>query len=67
MKLIDREWNAFLGKYTNMWLANNDDEITTGFDPDGAEGSMIIVIASQSTYMKNTEGKWQKYGTSEVV
>lgn len=67
MKLVDREWNAFLDKYTHMWLADNDGEITTNFDPEGAEGSMILVIASQSTYIKNSEGKWQKYGTSEVI
>lgn len=67
MKLIDREWNAFLGKYINSWLADNDEAITSYFDPDGAEGSMILVISSQSTYIKNTAGKWQKLGTSEVI
>lgn len=67
MKLIDREWNAFLNKYMNMWLANEDSDIAADFDPEGAEGSMILVIASQSTYMKNTEGKWQKYGSTEVI
>lgn len=67
MKLIDREWNAFLNKYMNMWLANEDSDIAADFDPDGAEGSMILVIASQSTYIKNTEGKWQKYGSTEVI
>jgi hypothetical protein len=67
MKLIDREWNAFLNKYMNMWLANEDSDIAADFDPDGAEGSMILVIASQSTYIKNTEGKLQKYGSTEVI
>jgi hypothetical protein len=51
----------------NMWLANEDSDIAADFDPDGAEGSMILVIASQSTYIKNTEGKWQKYGSTEVI
>lgn len=67
MKLIDREWNAFLHKYTNVWLANNEGEITHGFDPDGAEGSVIIVISSGSTYIKNCDGGWHKYGTTEVI
>ena len=67
MKLIDREWNAFLDKYTNMWLANDASEIDANFDSDGAEGSIILVISSKSTYMKNTEGKWQKYGSTEVI
>ena len=67
MKLIDREWNAYLGKYQNMWLANDDSNITADFDPDSATGSIIFVISSQSTYMKNCSGKWQKCGTSEVI
>jgi len=35
--------------------------------PDSAEGSVIIVISTRSTYMKNTAGKWQKVGTTEVI
>ena len=67
MKLIEREWNEFLNKYQHMWIADTDSEITPGFDPEAAEGSMIIVIASNSTYMKNSVGKWQKCGTEEVI
>jgi hypothetical protein len=67
MKLIEREWNAYLGKYQYMWLANDDSNITADFDPDSAAGSIIFVISSQSTYMKNCSGKWQKCGTSEVI
>jgi hypothetical protein len=67
MKLINREWNAYLGKYQNMWLADDETNITANFDPDGAEGSMIIVIATESTYMKNTSGQWQKCGSTEVI
>ena len=67
MKLTDREWNAYLNKYQNMWLADDDSDIASDFDPDGAEGSMIFVISTQSTYMKNCSGKWQKCGTTEVI
>lgn len=67
MKLIDREWNASLQKWTHYWLADNESGITADFDPDSAEGSTIIVISTQSTWMKNTEGKWQKVGTTEVA
>lgn len=67
MKLIDREWNAHLNKYQNTWLADDETGIVADFDTEGAEGSMIIVISTQSTYMKNCSGKWQKLGTTEVI
>lgn len=67
MKLIDREWNIHLSKYQNIWLADDESELSADFDPDGAEGSMIIVISTQANYMKNTNGKWQKLGTTEVI
>ncbi len=67
MKLIDREWNAHLGKYMNMWLADKTTDITADFDPDSAEGSIILVIETGATYMKNTLGKWQKCGSTEVI
>jgi hypothetical protein len=67
MKLIDREWNGCLNKYENTWLADDESSISADFDPDGAEGSVILVIATEETYMKNTTGKWQKMGTTEVI
>ena len=67
MKLIDREWNPYLNKYQNMWLADDESSIVADFDTEGAEGSVIMVISTQATYMKNSVGKWQKCGTSEVV
>lgn len=67
MKLIDREWNEHLGKYQRVWLANDPSDIKPGFDPDAAEGSMIIVISTQTTYMKNCDCQWQKCGSTEVL
>lgn len=67
MKLIDREWNPFLDKYQNMWLADDESSINPDFDSDGAEGSVIMVISTQATWMKNSTGKWQKCGTTEVI
>lgn len=67
MKLIDREYNAFQNQYTNTWMANNKSEIATGFDPDAAVGSMIIVVSAGCTYIKNADGKWQKFGSTEVI
>lgn len=66
MKLIASEWNPYLNSYEHVWLADDESAITADFDSDGAEGSMIIVISTSSTWMKNTQGKWQKVGTSEV-
>lgn len=67
MKLIDREYNASQDRYANTWLANDKGEITTGFDPDSAAGSMIIVVSAGCTYIKNADGKWQKFGSTEVI
>ena len=66
MKLIDREWNAFLQKYSHAWLADDESQIVNGFDTESAEGSTIIVISTNSLWMKNTSGKWQKVGGTEV-
>ena len=66
MKLIDINWNVLLCKAEHVWLADDESGITADFDPESAEGSAIIVISTASTWMKNTQGKWQKVGTSEV-
>ena len=67
MKLLKCEWNCCLNKYEKMWLADNTDELSADFDPESAEGSIILVISTEESYMKNTSGKWQKFGTTEVI
>lgn len=67
MKLIDREYNAHQDKDMKTWLADDATEITTDFDPSSAIGSMIIVLETKDIYIKNNAGKWQKFGTSEVI
>ena len=67
MKLINREYNAHQDKYLNTWLADNATKITTDFHPASAIGSIIIVIETKDIYIKNTKGKWQKFGTTEVI
>jgi hypothetical protein len=67
MKLIDRKWNAFLEKYENTWLADQESSITANFDSECAEGSIILVIATGAVWMKNTQCKWQKCGSNEVI
>ena len=66
MTLIERELVGASNKYRNMWLADTDSDIPANFDPDSAVGSVIMVIATQETWMKNSQGKWQKCGTTEV-
>lgn len=67
MKLIDRKWNAFLNKYENTWLADDETQIPANFGADCAEGSCILVISAGATYMLNTQGKWQLCGSTEVI
>lgn len=67
MKLINQTWNAYQNKYDSTWLADSESDIPTNHDPDSAVGSIIMVIFPQVVYMKNTAGKWQKMGTTEVL
>lgn len=67
MKLVGSEWNPYLNQHQNMWIADTEDGITVDFDSASAVGSSIFVIATEATYMKNTVGKWQKCGTTEVI
>lgn len=67
MKLIEQRWNPHLAQYEKTWLADTVDEITANCDPDSACGSVILVISTGDSYMKNTECKWQKVGTTEVI
>lgn len=67
MRLINQEWVPCLGAYNNTWLADTAEEITADCDPKCACGSMILVISTGDTYIKNTQGKWQKFGSDEVI
>lgn len=67
MKLINQTWNAFQEKYDNTWLADTESDIPSNHDTESAVGSVILVIFPQVMYMKNTAGKWQKMGTTEVL
>lgn len=66
MILINCEWNSCKA-HINTWLADDASQITADFDPKSAPGSTILVIATGDIYMKNCAGKWQKFGTSEVI
>ena len=68
MKLIDCKWNAHLNKPQTTYLANTLAEVKLDkVDANSAEGSIIIVISENVSYMKNTVGKWQKIGGTEVI
>lgn len=67
MKLIEQEWNPHLNAYEKTWIADEAGELEASFDSDSACGSIIMVISTGSTYMKNSAGKWQKVGSTEVV
>lgn len=67
MKLIEQRWNPHLSKYERTWIADTVEELTANHDPDSATGSVVLVISTGDTYMKNTVDKWQKVGTTEVI
>ena len=67
MKLIEKRWNCCLAQYEHTWLADDESALTADFDPDSAVGSIVMVIATESVWIKNTDGKWQKPGTTEVL
>lgn len=67
MQMISNNWNCCMAKYEHTWIADDESTLTADFDPDGAVGSMILVISTGNTYIKNTKGKWQKAGTTEVL
>lgn len=67
MKLINCKWNVCEQKHEHTWLSDNGNDIPANFDPDCASGSVILVISTGESYMKNTQGNWQKIGSTEVV
>lgn len=66
MKLIESQIHTLPDEYYNVWLADDESQITPSFDPKSCSGSMIITITGK-VFIKNTDGKWQKYGSAEVV
>ena len=67
MTLIEQHLTQYPNEYRRVWLADDASQITAGFDPDSAEGSVIYVIASKDVYFKNSKKQWQKAGTIEVI
>jgi hypothetical protein len=67
MKITEREYNPVQDKATYVIIADNESEITANAYPECAVGSQILVISTGVVYIKNTAGKWQKYGTTEVI
>lgn len=67
LKLVESTFNWILNGYIKTWLADSKDDFSSDFDPESAPGSSILVIETKEVFVKNTEGKWQKFGTSEVL
>ena len=67
MQMIGKKWNCCMAQYEHTWIADNENNLTADFDPDSAVGSVVLVISTNSAWMKNTQGKWQKMGTTEVL
>lgn len=68
MIVIDKRWNTLLQAHEITYLANTAADVDVSeLDQNCAAGSAILVIATESVWIKNTEGKWQKSGTTEVL
>lgn len=68
MIVIEKRWNSLLQAHELTYLANTAADVVIGdLDPNCAAGSVILVIETEDAYMKNTQGKWQKLGTTEVI
>lgn len=67
LKLVESTFNWILNGYIKTWLADSLDDVSSDFDPESVAGSSIVVIETKEVFVKNTEGKWQKFGTSEVL
>lgn len=67
MKIIEREYNPLQDKATYTVLADAASEVTAGLYPECAIGSTILCVATKDIFIKNCDGKWQKFGTTEVI
>lgn len=67
MKMINEKWNTCLAQYESEWIADTEEELTADFVTDCACGSFVFVISTGNGYMKNSVGKWQKIGSTEVI
>jgi hypothetical protein len=54
-------------KATYTVLADAASEVTANLYPECAIGSTILCVATKDIFIKNTEGKWQRFGTTEVI
>lgn len=63
----NNEWNPFVGGYSRDWIADDEDQLSAGFDPESNPGSTIYVISTKQVYIKNSQRKWQLCGSTEVL
>lgn len=67
MILINQQWSNTQKAWINEWQSDDGSDISANFDPTCAVGSTIMVISSKTFYIKNSKGKWQKLGSTEVI
>lgn len=68
MVIIDESWNNSQRKRELTFLANTAEDVDLSMVPeDCAIGSAILVVSEGAMYIKNTEGEWQKSGSTEVL
>ena len=67
MVLIDSSWNFSVGAQEMTFIADTKNDIDLSLTTHCAVGSSILVIDSGACYMKNTAGKFQRVGSTEVL
>lgn len=65
--LLSREWNEVTGGYHKDWLADEESAVSADFDKDSNPGSTIYCIDTQTVFIKNSKGQWQRAGSTEVL
>lgn len=67
MELLNSRMNYVTRRPVRDWIADDESQLTADFDPDSNPGSTIYVISSKEVYVKNSQRKWQKAGSTEVL
>ena len=64
---INTSYDMTNNAITRDWIADTPAGITAAFDEESSPGSTLLIISTKDLYVKNSQGKWQKAGTTEVL
>lgn len=55
------------GAWKRTWYADHEADIAADHDTESAPGSLILAIDTGNVFVKNSQKKWQKVGSAEVI